>query len=64
MAQVAERLVREYGADAVEFHDNNFFVGEARIAEFAERIPPLGIGWWGYGRIDTLDEVQGQHLRR
>ncbi len=58
MVTVAERLVREYGADAIEFHDNNFFVGESRIAEFAERIRPLGIGWWGYGRIDTFDKFK------
>ena len=53
-ANVARRLVTEYGADAVEFYDNNFFVHEARTAEFAERILDLGIGWWGESRIDTL----------
>ena len=53
-AGVARRLVRDYGADAVEFYDNNFFVHEARTAEFAERILDLGIGWWGESRIDTL----------
>ena len=60
-AQTAERtaatvssLVRSYRADAVEFYDNNFFVQEDRIAEFSERIMPLNIGWWGYGRADTM----------
>jgi anaerobic magnesium-protoporphyrin IX monomethyl ester cyclase len=53
-ANVARRLVRDYGADAVEFYDNNFFVHEARTADFAERILDLGIGWWGDSRIDTL----------
>jgi radical SAM superfamily enzyme YgiQ (UPF0313 family) len=53
-ASVVERLVREHGVDAVEFYDNNFFVHEARTAEFAERITPLGIGWWGEARIDTM----------
>ncbi|MBA2570976.1 MAG: B12-binding domain-containing radical SAM protein [Chloroflexi bacterium] len=53
-AAVTERLVREWGVDAVEFYDNNFFVHEARTAEFAERIKPLGIGWWGESRIDTM----------
>ena len=53
-ASVAERLVREYGADSVDFYDNNFFVDEARVEEFSERIEPLGIGWWGEARIDTL----------
>ncbi len=53
-AAVVERLVREHGVDAVEFYDNNFFVHEARTAEFAERILPLRIGWWGESRIDTM----------
>src|SRR5690606_5269512 len=53
-AAVARRLVEEWGVDAVEFYDNNFFVHEARTAEFAERIRDLGIAWWGEGRIDTL----------
>ncbi|MGE5236420.1 MAG: B12-binding domain-containing radical SAM protein [Acidobacteriota bacterium] len=53
-AAVTERLVREFGADSVEFYDNNFFVSEARTVEFAERIRPLGISWWGEARIDTL----------
>jgi hypothetical protein len=47
-------LVVEYGADAVMMHDMDFFISEARVAEFAERIAPLGIKWWGLGRIDTL----------
>ncbi|MCZ7569704.1 MAG: B12-binding domain-containing radical SAM protein [Ardenticatenaceae bacterium] len=53
-ARVVRHLVQAYGADAVEFFDNNFFVHEARTAEFAERIRDLRIGWWGEARIDTL----------
>jgi hypothetical protein len=34
--------------------DNNFFVDEGRVAEFADRIRPLDVSWWGEGRIDTL----------
>jgi anaerobic magnesium-protoporphyrin IX monomethyl ester cyclase len=60
-AAVAQRLVREHGADAVEFYDNNFFVDEKRTAEFAERIRPLGIGWWGEARIDTLLRYADRH---
>ena len=56
-AQVAETL-RVYhdrwGVNAVEFYDNNFFVHEARTAEFAERVMDLRISWWGEARIDTL----------
>lgn len=61
LAQSAERtagvtrmLVERYRADAVEFYDNNFFVHEARTADFAGRIEHLGIGWWGEARVDTL----------
>jgi hypothetical protein len=61
LARSAERtaaetryLVEQFGVDAVEFYDNNFFVHEARTVEFAERIAPLGVGWWGEARIDTL----------
>lgn len=53
-AAVTAHLVTRYGADAIEFHDSNFFVHEARGAEYAERIKPLGIGWWGLGRVDTM----------
>ena len=35
-------------------HDMDFFISEARTAEFAERIAPLGISWWALGRVDTL----------
>ncbi len=61
LAQTAEQaasavrtLSATWGADAVEFYDNNFFVQEARTAEFAERIAGLGVSWWGEARIDTL----------
>ena len=53
-ASVARKLVNDYGVNAVDFYDNNFFTQEARTAEFAQRIMDLGIGWWGEGRIDTL----------
>ena len=53
-ADVTTTLVRRYGADSVEYYDNNFFVDESRCNEFAERITNLNIGWWAYGRIDTM----------
>lgn len=53
-AAVTRRLVSEWGADGVEFYDNNFFVHEARTSEFCERIEDLGVSWWGEARIDTL----------
>jgi radical SAM superfamily enzyme YgiQ (UPF0313 family) len=43
-----------YGADAIEFHDSNFFTSEKRVAAFAEGVKDLGLGWWGEGTIDTI----------
>jgi radical SAM superfamily enzyme YgiQ (UPF0313 family) len=54
MERVLRRLRDSYGADAVNFHDMDFFVSEGRTAEFAERIRDFGMHWWGLGRIDTL----------
>ena len=63
VADVTERLVREWGVNAVDFYDNNFFTQEARTVEFAERITPLHIGWWGEGRIDTLHHYSEKSWR-
>jgi radical SAM superfamily enzyme YgiQ (UPF0313 family) len=52
--RVVRHLTAEYGVDAVMMHDMDFFISEARVAEFSERIAPLGIAWWALGRIDTL----------
>lgn len=53
-----EKVIRfqceQYGADAVQFHDMDFFISEERATEFAERIMNLGISWWALGRIDEL----------
>jgi anaerobic magnesium-protoporphyrin IX monomethyl ester cyclase len=35
-------------------HDMDFFIAEARVAEFAARIEPHGLRWWALGRVDTL----------
>ncbi|MEM6336252.1 MAG: radical SAM protein, partial [Bacteroidota bacterium] len=53
-ANVVRRLVTQYGADAVEFYDNNFFVSERRVRSFSEQILDLGIQWWGEARVDTM----------
>jgi radical SAM superfamily enzyme YgiQ (UPF0313 family) len=53
-----ERILRQqqqrYGIDAVQFHDMDFFVSEARSAELSERITGLGLAWWALGRVDEL----------
>ncbi|MCB0172349.1 MAG: B12-binding domain-containing radical SAM protein [Anaerolineae bacterium] len=54
VAGVVETYHRRWGVNAVEFFDNNFFTHHQRVAEFSERIMPLGVSWWGEGRIDTM----------
>ncbi len=51
-----------WGADAVEFHDNNFFVSEKRVVEFCKLIIPEKIKWWGMARIDTMDKFSDESL--
>jgi hypothetical protein len=67
MERVLRRLVTDYRANAVQMHDMDFFINEARSAEFAERIAPLDVRWWALGRIDTLmqySEATWQQLAR
>jgi len=47
-------LVAAYGVDAVQMHDMDFFINEARTAEICGRIADLGLRWWALGRVDTL----------
>lgn len=55
-------LKEKYGADAIEFHDNNFFVSEKRAVEFAKLIRPEKMKWWGEARIDTMDKYSDASL--
>ncbi len=63
VAAAVRRYHEQWGVDAVEFYDNNFFTHEARVAEFSERIMDLGLSWWGEGRIDTLETYSDQTWR-
>lgn len=54
VAAIAQRYAREWGVNAIEFYDSNFFAHEARTAEIAARLHSLDVAWWGEGRIDTL----------
>jgi radical SAM superfamily enzyme YgiQ (UPF0313 family) len=55
-------LIEEFGTNAVEFHDNNFFVMEKRTVEFSKLIMNEKINWWGEGRIDTIDKYSDESL--
>ena len=55
-------LKDNFGANAVEFHDNNFFVSEKRTVEFSHLIKNEKIIWWGEGRIDTINKYSDESL--
>lgn len=55
-------LKNHYGGNAIEFHDNNFFVSEKRTVEFARLIEPYDMIWWGEGRIDTISKYSDESL--
>ena len=55
-------LKDKHGADAIEFHDNNFFVSEKRTVDFAKLIKPEQMVWWGEARIDTMNKYSDESL--
>ncbi|HNO99722.1 MAG TPA: radical SAM protein [Ferruginibacter sp.] len=55
-------LKENFGGNAIEFHDNNFFVSEKRTVEFARLIKEENMTWWGEGRIDTIDKYSDESL--
>ncbi len=55
-------LKEAHNADAVEFHDNNFFVSEKRAVEFARLVKADGLNWWGEARIDTMSKYADASL--
>src|SRR5207237_2123910 len=54
MERVVRHLMSIYDIDAVQMHDMDFFISEARTAEFCDRIANLGLRWWALGRVDVL----------
>jgi anaerobic magnesium-protoporphyrin IX monomethyl ester cyclase len=55
-------LKERFGGNAIEFHDNNFFVSEKRVIEFSNLIKKENMIWWGEGRIDTIDKYSDATL--
>ena len=55
-------LKQNFGLDAIEFHDNNFFTSRKRVVEFSELMKDEGISWWGEGRIDTINKYSDDDL--
>jgi B12 binding domain/Radical SAM superfamily len=64
VARVLAGLTHDYRVDAVQMHDMDFFISEARVAEIADRIAPLGLSWWGLGRVDTLMQYSDATFRK
>lgn len=57
------RYLRDtFGGNAIEFHDNNFFVSEKRTVEFSKLVRNDNMVWWGEGRIDTIDKYKDESL--
>ncbi len=60
MGQSVPRMMQDIeplltaGVNAIEFLDNNFFVSEKRVLEFAQTMRGRGVTWWGEGTIDGL----------
>lgn len=52
--RILRALRQDLAIDAVQFYDNNFFVGEAHAEELMDRMAPLGLSWWCEARIDAL----------
>jgi hypothetical protein len=61
---VLRGLQRDFAIDAVQFYDNNFFVGEAHAVELMERLAPLKLAWWCEARIDALLRYSDANLRK
>lgn len=64
---ILRHLASTYGADSVQFFDNNFFLREDHARELAERLAPLRWRWWCEARIDILlrySDATLQALRR
>ncbi len=56
-------LKETFGGNAIEFHDNNFFVSEKRTVEFAKLVKNDKMIWWGEARIDTMDKYKDESLQ-
>jgi radical SAM superfamily enzyme YgiQ (UPF0313 family) len=61
---VLRRLQREYGINAVQFYDNNFFLREEHAREQADRFAPLELHWWCEARVDAMLRYSDDTLRR
>lgn len=52
---VLRHLATTFGADAVQFYDNNFFLREDQARELCDRLEPLKLRWWCEARTDIMN---------
>jgi len=64
VAGILEFMKERYGADAVQFHDMDFFIKEKRTVEICERLEPLDMTWWALGRVDELTRYKESTWRK
>lgn len=63
-AEVLAHLSKNFGANAVQFYDNNFFLREDHARDLADRIAPLGMNWWCESRVDAALRFSDDTLRK
>jgi radical SAM superfamily enzyme YgiQ (UPF0313 family) len=63
-AAILNHLQAQYGANAIQFYDNNFFLREDHACELAERITPLNLRWWCEARVDIVLRYSDATLRK
>ena len=63
-AAVLGQLQRDYGANAVQFYDNNFFLREDHARELASLLEPLQMRWWCEARVDAVLRYSDDTLRK
>ncbi|MDH3675431.1 MAG: B12-binding domain-containing radical SAM protein [Anaerolineae bacterium] len=63
MATALSLLKDRFKVNAVQFHDMDFFISEARVVDFCDRIKDYGLTWWALGRIDELSRYQDSTWR-
>lgn len=54
LAETLRTLRDDYGADAVQFYDHNFFDREATSIPILEALARFRMPWWCYARADAL----------
>jgi len=63
-AAILTHLQTQYGINAVQFYDNNFFLREDHARELADRVAPLKLRWWCEARVDIVLGYSDDTLRK